>query len=66
MDSEWHNVGTDSKPRFAHVHADGTMHKSDRTIPFLVDETEGPRRWRARFICRQCRADLERRWSEEA
>jgi hypothetical protein len=34
--------------------------KSDRTIPFLTDET--PRYWRARYICRKCRADHERRW----
>ncbi len=63
MDSEWVNVGTDDKPRYQHVHGDGTRHKTDRTIPFL--STEGPRTWRARYICRQCRADLERRWAAE-
>ena len=63
MDSTWVNVGTEQNARYEHVHADGTRHKSDRTIPMLTDER--PRQWRARFICRQCRADLERRWPQD-
>jgi hypothetical protein len=60
MGSEWVNQGTDDKPRYEHLHADGTRHRADRTIPFLTDEP--PRHYRARYICRQCRADLERHW----
>ncbi len=65
MDVEWQNIGSERNPRFEHVHADGTMHKSDRTIPMLTVESRTRRRaWRARVICRECRADLERRWVE--
>jgi hypothetical protein len=64
MDGTWVNVGTELNERYEHVHEDGTRHKSDRTIPMLTDER--PRQWRARFICRQCRADLERRWPQDA
>lgn len=63
MDGEWVNSGTDQKPRFEHVHADSTRHKTDRTIPFL--SSESPRFYTASYICRQCRADLERRWPAE-
>jgi hypothetical protein len=63
MESTWVNVGTELNERYEHVHADGTRHKSDRTIPMLTDER--PRLWRARFICRQCRADLERLWPQD-
>jgi|BarGraNGADG00212_1021973.scaffolds.fasta_scaffold151109_2 hypothetical protein len=63
MEGTWVNVGTEQNARFEHVHADGTRNKSDRTIPMLTDER--PRQWRARFICRQCRADLERRWPQD-
>jgi hypothetical protein len=63
MDVTWVNVGTEQNARFEHVHADGTRHKSDRTIPMLTDDR--PRQWRARFICHQCRADLEQRWPQD-
>jgi hypothetical protein len=60
MDGQWVNVGSEQVTRYEHVHADGTRHRTDRTIPMLTDEQ--PRRWRARFICRGCRAELELRW----
>ena len=63
---EWVNTGTDRNPRFEHVHPDGTRHKSDRTLPMLSVESETPRYWRARFICRRCRADREQRWQDGA
>jgi hypothetical protein len=63
---EWVNVGTERNPRFEHVHADGTRHKSDRTLPMLSAATETPRHWRARFICRRCRADRAERWEDGA
>ena len=56
---EWVNVGTERTPRFEHLHADGTRHKSDRTIPMLSVASETPRHWCARFICRRCGADRE-------
>lgn len=61
---KWVNVGTESSPRYEHVHPDGTRHKSDRTIPMLAAESEAPRHWRARLICRRCRADREQWWVE--
>ena len=36
MDVDWVNVWTDDKPRYEHLHADGTRHKTDRTIPVIV------------------------------
>jgi hypothetical protein len=63
MDSEWVNVGSDDKPRVEHAHADGTRHKTDRTIPFRNDET--PRVWTASYVCRECRDSHERKWPDE-
>jgi hypothetical protein len=59
----WVNVGTEQNVRYEHVHTDGTRHQSDRTIPMLNDDQ--PRQWRARFICRECREDLEQRWPQD-
>jgi hypothetical protein len=60
MDGEWVNTGTDSKPRYEHIHGDGSRHKTDRTIPYL--SSESPRFYTASYICRACRAAHERRW----
>jgi len=60
MHGDWVNTGTDEKPRFEHIHADGSRHKADRTIPFMTDET--PRSWRASFVCRHCPDARESRW----
>ncbi len=63
MDGEWVNTGTDDKPTYVHLHADGTRHNADRTIPFL--SSESPRFYTASYICPQCRATSERRWEAE-
>jgi len=63
MDATWTNAGTEERPRFEHIHPDGTRHRSDRTIPLLNDDV--PRMWRARVLCRQCRADFELLWPAE-
>jgi hypothetical protein len=63
MDGQWVNVGSELNPRYELQHTDGTRHRCDRTIPMLTDER--PRRWRARFMCRLCRAELEQRWPDE-
>jgi hypothetical protein len=67
-DAAWERTG-EREPRVLHRHPDGRSIRTDSTIPFLTDVTDGTpavevRRRRSTFICRECGAKRVEEWPE--